>query len=138
MILSKKIKSGELSGKVVVIVKGKKDLFPLQGVEFDLRDERTNYRVKLDRQYRLRLTQWFNNHPGVKAGDEIAFYRDDSGMRISLESSSVTSKTVSFKDLLGRNTKEGKIIDVQQTPQGPVVIVQSTKEVPLNKILAEL
>jgi len=137
MILSKKLKAGELSGKVVVIIKGKKDMFPLPGVEFDLRDERTNYRVKLDRQYRLRLTDWFNNHPGVKAGDEIAFYRDDTGVRISLDNAP-PSKTVSFKDLLGKNTREGTIVDIQQTPKGTVAIVQSVSEVPLDRILSEL
>jgi len=137
MILSKKLKASELSGKVVVIVKGKKDMFPLPGVEFDLRDERTNYRVKLDRQYRLRLTDWFNNHPGVKAGDEIAFHRDDTGVRISLDNAT-PSKTVSFKDLLSKNTREGTIVDIQQTPKGTVAIVQSVSEVPLDRILSEL
>jgi len=137
MILSKKLKAGELKGKVVVIIKGKKDMFPLPGVEFGLRDERTNYRVKLDRQYRLRLTDWFNNHTGVKAGDEIAFYRDDTGVRISLDNAP-PSKTVSFKDLLGKNTREGTIVDIQQTPKGTVAIVQSVSEVPLDRILSEL
>ena len=137
MILSKKLKASELNGKVVVIVKGKKDMFPLPGVEFDLRDERTNYRVKLDRQYRLRLTDWFNNHPSVKAGDEIAFYRDDTSVRISLDNAT-PSKTVSFKDLLGKNTREGTIVDIQQTPKGTVAIVQSVSEVPLDRILSEL
>lgn len=137
MILSKKLKASELSGKAVVIVKGKKDMFPLPGVEFDLRDERTNYRVKLDRQYRLRLTDWFNSDPGVRAGDEVAFYRDDTGMRISLDNATL-SKTVSFKDLLGKNTREGTIIDIQQTPKGTVAIVQSVSEVSLDRILSEL
>ncbi len=137
MILSKRLKAGELSGKVIVILKGKKDMFPLPGVEFNLRDERTDYRVTLDRQHRLRLTDWFNNHRSVKAGDEITFYRDEAGVRISLDNAP-PSKTVSFKELLGKNTREGTIIDIQQTPKGTVAIVQSVSEVPLDRILLEL
>ena len=137
MILSKKIKAGELRGKVIVILKGKKELFPMPGAEFDLHDEESIYRVRLDKQYRLRLTEWFNNHPSVKAGDRITFSRNDAGMHISLDNGP-PSKTVSFKDLLGKNTREGTIIDIQQTPKGTVAIVQSVSEVPLDRILSEL
>lgn len=136
VILSKKIKAGEVRWKGVVIPRSKKDLFPTPGTLFDLSDGRSTYKVKIDRLYRIRLSQWFANHPEVKAGDEVIFSKENGAMHIRL-GKTVPSKTISLKDLLGRDTKEGKIIDIQQTPDGPVAIVQSTTEVPLEKILAE-
>ena len=137
VILSKKIKAGEVRWKGVVIPRSKKELFPAPGTLFDLYDGRSTYKVKIDRLYRIRLSQWFANHSEVKAGDEIIFSKENGAMYIRL-GKTVPSKTVSLKDLLGRDTKEGKIIDIQQTPDGTVAIVQSTTEVPLEKILAEL
>ena len=137
VILSKKIKAGEVRWKGLVVPKNKKDLFPNPGVLFDLYDGKTTYKVKLDRLHRIRLAQWFANHPEVKAGDEIIFSKENGAIHIRL-GKTTPSKTVSLKDLLGKETSEGKIIDIQQTPDGPVAIVQNTKEVPLDKILAKL
>lgn len=50
----------------------------------------------------------------------------------------MANKTVSLRDLLGKDIKEGKIVDIQQTSGGTVAIVQRTSEVPISKILAEL
>jgi len=137
VILSKKIKAGEVRWKGLVVPKNRKDLFPSPGVLFDLSDEKNTYKVRLDRLHRIRLSKWFANHPEVKPGDEVIFSKENGAMHISL-SKAGTNKTVSLKDLLGRDTREGKIIDIQQTSDGPVAIVQSTAEVPLDKILAEL
>jgi len=137
VILSKKIKAGEARWKGLVVPKNKKDLFPNPGVLFDLYDGKTIYKVKLDRLHRIRLAQWFANHTEVKPGDEIIFSKENGTMHISL-GKTIPNKTVSLKDLLGKDTSEGKIIDIQQTPEGPVAIVQTTKEVPLDKILAKL
>ena len=48
------------------------------------------------------------------------------------------SKVVSLKDLLGREIKEGKIVDIQQTATGTVAVVQSTREIPIEQVLAEV
>ncbi len=48
------------------------------------------------------------------------------------------SKVVSLKDLLGREIKEGKIVDIQQTATGTVAVVQSIKEIPIEQVLAEV
>ena len=137
VILTKGLGTGELNWRGIVIPRGKKDLFPPPGVMFDLSDGKTTYKVKVDKQYRIRLAQWFGNHPNLKEGDEVIFSKDNGVIHISLAKAG-PNKTISLKDLLGRDTKEGKIIDIQQTPAGTVAIVQNTTEVPLDKILAEL
>ena len=71
VILSKKIKAGEAKWKGVVIPRSQKHLFPAPRMLFDLSDGRSTYKVKIDRLYRVRLSQWFANHSEVKAGDEI-------------------------------------------------------------------
>ena len=137
VILSKKIKAGEVRWKGIVIPKDKKELFPLPGVLFDLSDGSTSYRVKVDKQYRIRLTEWFNNHAGVKEKDEIIFSKENGTMYIHL-AKNATNKSISLRELVGKETREGKIIDVQITPDGPVAILQSTKEIPLNELLNAL
>ena len=137
IILTKALGTGEIKWRGIVIPKAKKDLFPQPGVLFDLHDEKTSYRVKLDRQYRIRLAEWFGKHPELKKGDEVVFSRDNGTMNISLaETENIKSGTISLKDWLGRETKEGRIIDIQITPDGPVAVLQSTKEVALDKILS--
>ena len=137
VILSKRLGGGEIKWKGIVIPRRKKDLFPPPGVPFDLSDEKITYKVKLDTQYRIRLPEWFGNHPELKAGDEVLFQKENGTLRIGL-AETVLSRTVSLKDLLGRETKKGRIIDIQQTPKGTVAIVQCTIEVPLDKMLSEL
>ncbi len=137
VILSKQLGAGEIRWKGIVLPRRKKDSFPLPGVLFDLADEKTTYKVKVDSQYRIRLPGWFANHPAVKAGDEVVFSTENGTWHISVAETAST-RTVSLKDLLGRETKQGRIIDIQQTPKGTVAIVQCTAEVPLDKILSEL
>jgi len=134
VILTKALGPGEIKWRGIVIPRERKDLFPQPGILFDLYDEKTSYRVKLDRQYRIRLAEWFGKHPELKKGDEVVFSRDNGTMNISL-AKDVTGETISLKDWLGRETKEGRIIDIQITPDGPVAVLQSTKEVALDKIL---
>ena len=137
VILTKTLGPGEIKWRGIVIPRNKKDLFPQPGVLFDLHDEITSYRVKLDRQYRIRLAEWFGKHPELKKGDEVVFSRDNGTMNISL-AENIKRDTISLKDWLGRETKEGRIIDIQLTPDGPVAVLQSTKEVSLDKILSSL
>lgn len=137
VILSKKLGPGEIRWKGVVIPRKQKDLFPPPGMPFDLTDGQTTYQVKVDSQYRIRLPDWFDNHPAVKAGDEIVFSKEDGTLRISL-SDTKASRTISLKDLIGRETKKGRIIDIQQTPKGTVAVVQCTAEIPLDQILSEV
>lgn len=135
VILTKALGPGEIKWRGIVIPREKKDLFPQPGVLFDLSDKTTSYKVKVDRQYRIRLAEWFGKHPELKKGDEVVFSRDNGTMCISL-AKEVTGETISVKDWLGRETKEGRIIDIQLTPHGPVAILQSTKEVSLDEILS--
>jgi bifunctional DNA-binding transcriptional regulator/antitoxin component of YhaV-PrlF toxin-antitoxin module len=120
-----------------VLPRKQKDLFPPPGVLFDLTDGQATYKVKVDSQYRVRLPEWFGNHSGVKAGDEIVFSKENGIMRIGL-ADTAESRTVSFKDLIGKETEQGRIIDIQQSSKGTVAVVQSTVEVPLDKILSAL
>lgn len=135
VILKKALGPGEIKWRGIVIPRKKKDLFPQPGVLFDLSDDTTTYKVKVDKQYRIRLAEWFGKHPGLKEGNEVVFLRDNGTMYISL-AKNIKSETTSLKDLLGMETKEGRIIDVQMTPRGPVAILQSTKELPLDEILS--
>jgi len=134
VILKKALGPGEIKWRGIVIPREKKDLFPQPGVLFDLSDKTNIYKVKVDSQYRIRLAEWFGNHPELKTGDEVVFSKDNGAMYISL-TQDIKHETTSLKDLLGRETKEGRIIDIQMTPQGPVAILQTTKELPLDKVL---
>jgi hypothetical protein len=137
VILSKHLGPGELRWKGIVLPRKQKDLFPPPGTTFDLSDGKTTYKVKVDTQYRIRLTEWFSSHPSLKAGDEIVFSKENGAFIISL-SETKGSRTISFKDLIGRETKNGRIIDIQQTEKGTIAIVQGTVEIPLEQILSEL
>jgi len=90
----------------------------------------------VDKQYRIRLADWFGNHPGLKKGDQVVFSKENGTIYISL-AKNVTSKTISLKDLLGSETKEGRIIDIQLTPDGPIAVVQGTKGIPLEEVMAD-
>lgn len=137
IILTKSLGLGEIRWRGIVIPRGKKELFPPPGVLFDLSDKITTYKVKVDKQYRIRLAEWFGKYSGLKKGDKVIFSKENGTMYISLAKDN-KSETISLKELLGRETKAGRIIDIQITPQGPVAILQSTKEVSLEEILSSL
>ena len=137
VILSKQLGPGEVRWKGIVLPRKQKDQFPPPGVLFDLSDGQTTYKVKVDSQYRIRLPEWFGNHTTVKAGTEIVFSKENGTLHIGLIDGGV-SRTISFRDLIGKDTKQGRIIDIQQTPKGTVAVVQCTAEVPLDKILSAL
>lgn len=135
VILTKALGPGEIKWRGIVIPRMEKDLFPPPGVIFDLSDETTIYKVKTDKQYRIRLAEWFGKHPRLKKGDQVVFSKENGIMYISLKDG-IRSETISLKELLGRETKEGRIIDIQITPHGPVAILQSTKEVSLDEVIS--
>lgn len=137
VIFRKRIQRSEIKWGGVAIPRAKKAIFPSPRIPFDLHDEKTTYQVEVDEQFRLRFPKWLKNHPQVKPGAEIILLKENGTYGIRL-AGTMTNKTVSFKDLLGKDIKEGKIIDVQQTPNGTVAIVQSTKEVPIDTVLAEV
>lgn len=137
VIFRKKVRPSEIIWGGISTPRAKKAMLPQPRVPFDLRDEKTTYRVELDKQFRLRLPDWLKNHPQVKAGDEVVLLKENGVFSIRL-AGNATNKAVSFKDLLGKEIKEGRITDIQQTPSGTVVIVQSTTELPLDKVLAEV
>ena len=137
VIFRKRIKRGEIKWGGIAIPRAKKAMFPNPRTPFDLHDEKTIYRVEVDEQFRLRFPEWLKNHPQVKAEDQVVFLRENGTYSIKL-AETVTNKSVSLRDLLGKDIKEGKIIDIQQTPSGTVAIVQNTTEVPLDKVLAEV
>jgi hypothetical protein len=83
-ILSKRLGEGEVRWKGVVIPRAKKDLFPERGVEFNLLEGKTIYKAKMDNQFRIRLATWFRRHPTTKAGDQIAFFKENGKIRIAL------------------------------------------------------
>jgi hypothetical protein len=83
-ILTKKLGKGEIKWGGVVIPRDKTSLFPAQGVEFDLVDEKTKYPAKMDAQSRLRMSSWFRQHKTVKPGDEVTFFKQNGTMRLSL------------------------------------------------------
>jgi len=86
-ILIKKLGKGEIKWGGVVIPRSKAALFPDPGVEFDVLDKKTAYRAKMDKQSRLRMASWFQQHRTIKPGDEVTFYRQNGTMRISLSRS---------------------------------------------------
>ncbi len=137
VIFRKRIQRSEIKWGGVAIPRAKKAIFPSPRIPFDLHDEKTTYQVEVDEQFRLRFPKWLKNHPQVKPGAEIILLKENGTYGIRL-AGTMTNKTVSFKDLLGKDIKEGKIVDVQQTPYGTVAIVQSTKEVPIDTVLAEV
>jgi predicted RNA-binding protein len=112
-------------------------MFPSPRTPFDLYDEKNTYLVEVDEQFRLRFPKWLKNHPEIKADDEVVLLKENGIFGIRL-ARAMTNKSVSLKDLLGKDIKEGKIVDVQQTPGGTVAIVQSTKEIPIDTVLAEV
>jgi hypothetical protein len=136
IVFRKRIEPSEITWGGVAVPRAKKGMFPKPRTPFDLHDEGTTYRVELDEQFRLRIPNWLKNHP-VKALDEIVVLKENGIYSIRL-AAHMTNKAVSLKDLLGRDIKQGKIVDVQQTPKGTVVIVQNTTELPLDKVLAEV
>lgn len=136
-ILRKKLRAGEVRWKGIVIPRDRKDLFPPPGVEFDLSDGKTMYRAKVDNQYRIRLAEWFSSNPMAKPGQVVVFSTENGIMEIRIEYDG-SAKAISLRDLLGKDTNEGKIVDIQQTPKGTIAVVQSTREVPLDQILDEL
>ena len=86
-ILTKKLGKGEIKWRGVVIPRSKTTLFPAPGVEFDLLEAKMAYRVKMDKQSRLRMARWFKQHRTIKPGDEVTFYRQNGTMRVSLSRS---------------------------------------------------
>ena len=137
VVFRKRIRPSEITWGGIAIPRAKKAMFPSPRTPFDLHDEKTTYRVEVDKQFRLRFPKWLKNHPQIKADDEVVLLKENGTFSIRL-AGAMANKTVSLKDLLGRDTKEGKIVDVQQTPTGTVAIVQSTKEIPINTVLAEV
>ena len=137
VVFRKRIQPSEITWGGMAIPRAKKALFPSPRIPFDLHDEKTTYRVEIDEQFRLRFPKWLKNHPEINADDDVMLLKENGTFSIRL-ARTMTSKTISLKDLLGRDTKEGKIVDVQQTPAGTVAIVQSTKEIPIDKVLAEV
>ena len=137
VVFRKRIRPSEITWGGIAIPRAKKAMFPSPRIPFDLHDEKNTYRVEVDEQFRLRFPKWLKNHPQIKADDEVVLLKENGTFSIRL-AGAMANKTVSLKDLLGRDTKEGKIIDVQQTPTGTVAIVQSTKEIPINTVLAEV
>ncbi len=136
-ILCKKLGKGEVDWKGVVIPRHKKALFPSPGVQFDLSDGTATYKVKVDNQFRIRLAQWFRRHPAVKADDEVIFSEENKTMRITL-SNNGSNRAWSTRELLGRETPKGKIIDIEYTPKGPVALLQRTERISLDKLLIDL
>ena len=137
VIFRKKIRRSEIKWGGIAIPRVAKDMFPNPRTPFDLHDEKTVYRVEVDNQFRLRFPKWLKSHPQVKADDEVVLLKENETFSMRLAGSMI-NKTVSLKDLLGKDIKEGKIVDIQQTPGGTVAIVQNTTEVPLDKVLAEV
>ena len=137
VVFRKRIRPSEITWGGIAIPRAKKAMFPSPRIPFDLHDEKNTYRVEVDEQFRLRFPKWLKNHPQIKADDEVVLLKENGTFSIRL-AGAMANKTVSLKDLLGRDTKEGKIVDVQQTPTGTVAIVQSTKEIPINTVLAEV
>ncbi len=136
-ILSKELGKGEAKCKLIVLPRDKKSLFPLPGVQFDLSDGTNTYSVRVDKQYRIRLTQWFNHHPTVKAGDRVTFSEHNSTISVAL-SGNGESKAWSSRELIGKETLGGKIVDIEHTMDGAFAVVQKTERVPLEKILNSL
>ena len=137
VVFRKRIRPSEITWGGMAIPRANKAMFPSPRIPFDLHDEKTTYRVEVDEQFRLRFPKWLKNHPQIKADDEVVLLKENRTFSIRL-ARAMMNKTVSLKDLLGRDTKEGKIVDVQQTPTGTVAIVQNTKEVPIDTVLAEV
>ena len=137
VVFRKSIQPSEITWGGIAIPRAKKAMFPSSRIPFDLHDEKNTYRVEVDEQFRIRFPEWLKNHPQIKANDEVVLLKENGTFSIKL-ARAMTNKTVSLKDLLGRDTREGKIVDVQQTPSGTVAIVQSTKEVPIDTVLAEV
>lgn len=136
-ILRKKLGKGEINWGGVVVPRAKKGLFPPVGLEFDLSDGNITYKVKLDNQCRIRLTQWFKRHPTIEAGDEVVFSEEEGMMHIAL-SGNGKRQAWSTRDLLGKETRRGKIVDIEHTSEGAVAVVQRTERVPLEQLLEEL
>jgi bifunctional DNA-binding transcriptional regulator/antitoxin component of YhaV-PrlF toxin-antitoxin module len=136
-ILRKNIGKGEIDWRGVVIPRDKKSLLPPIGVEFELSDEGNTYKVKVDNQYRIRLSEWFKRHPSIKPGDEVVFSEESGSVRIVL--SGVGKKSAwSTRELLGKETCKGKIIDIEHTSDGAIAVVQRTERVPLEDLLKGL
>ena len=123
-IFRKRIQPSEIKWGGVAIPRTEKDIFPSPRTPFNLRDGKSTYKVEVDDQFRLRFPKWLKNHPEVKPNTEIILLKENSTYSIRL-TGTMTNKAVSFKELLGRDIKEGKIIDVQQTPSGTVAITYS-------------
>jgi len=83
-ILSKRLGNGEVKWRGLVIPRRLKHNFPSPEVEFDLWEGKTLYRVKVDKQFRIRLASWFRQHPTIKAGDQVTFLKENGKMRIAL------------------------------------------------------
>jgi len=137
IVFRKRIRPSEITWGGIAIPRAKKAMFPSPRTLFDLHDEKTTYRVEVDEQFRLRFPKWLKNHPQIKADDEVVLLKENGTFSIRL-ARAMTNKTVSLKDLLGKDIKGGKIVDVQKTPGGTVAIVQSTREVPIDTVLAEV
>jgi len=106
-------------------------------VEFDLSDGNITYKVKLDNQCRIRLTQWFKRHPTIETSDEVIFSEEEGMIHIAL-SRNGERHSWSTRDLLGKETPKGKIVDIEHTPEGATAVVQRTERVPLEQLLEEL
>ncbi len=137
IVFREKIQPSEIRWGGVAIPRAKKAIFPSPATSFKLSDGKSDYQVEIDKQFRLRFPKWLKNHPQIKAGEEIAIMKEKGNFSIKCVRST-TDKTVSLKDLLGRDIEAGKIVDVQQGPTGTVVIVQSTTELPIDEVLAEV
>lgn len=137
IVFRKRIQPSEIKWGGMAIPRTAKGMLPSPRTPFDLHDETTSYRVEIDEQFRLRFRKWLKKHPQITPGDEVLIMKENGTFSISL-GKAMASKAVSLKSLLGKDIKEGKIVDVQQGPAGTVAIVQSIKEIPIDKVLAEV
>ena len=96
-ILTKKLGKAEVMCRCIIILRDKKALFPAPGIQFDIHEGKAKYKAKIDKQFRLRSISWFREHRAVKAGDEVAFSKEDGAMHISLSRSFLKPESETFE-----------------------------------------
>ncbi len=112
---TKELRPAEVKRHCVCIPKDKQYLFPSMGEKLTVRDEKKGsvYEVVVGSQCRLVMHAWYGDHPGIRAGDVIAFWQDDGSMSVMLTPKKVSNPVRMFERRKGRlSIFEGKVLDL--------------------------
>lgn len=140
-LFRKELQPAEVKRRCVCVPRDKWHLFPKVGETVIIQDARDGsiYEVIVGSQYRLGMASWYRQHSEIGPGDEIVFRKENGNVRVDAARLIKPKKEVSLPSLIGREIKGKKVIDVKHVAgKGTVLVIQETREMPVDEVLSEL